>query len=103
MYKVVVNVPLSHADEVRKAIGKAGGGRIGKYAFCSFSLRGTGRCLPDADANPHIGTPGELEEIEEERIEVTTAPETLEDVVAAIKRVHPYEEIAMDVWEVEVR
>ncbi|MBI5134319.1 MAG: hypothetical protein HZA81_02970 [Candidatus Taylorbacteria bacterium] len=97
--KIVVYVPLSHADTVREAIGTAGGGRLGKYSFCSFSIRGIGRFRPDEGANPHIGKVGSLESVEEERIEVTCDKEIEEKVISAIKKVHPYEEIALDVYE----
>jgi hypothetical protein len=97
-YKIVVFVPLANADQVREAIGQAGGGKLGKYSFCSFSTRGIGRFKPEEGANPHIGIVGKLEEVEEERIEVTCHQEVLADVIAAIRRVHPYEEVALDVW-----
>lgn len=100
-YKLAIYVPLDHADKVREAIGQAGGGKLGNYSFCSFSTRGIGRFKPEAGANPAIGKIGELEQVEEERIEITCDSAVLQDVVAAIKRVHPYEEIAMDVWELK--
>lgn len=96
--KLVVYVPLSHADIVREAIGAAGAGKIGKYSFCSFSTRGVGRFKPEKGANPHIGSVGKLEAVEEERIEVTCDDALVETVVAAIKRVHPYEEVALDAY-----
>lgn len=97
-HKIVVYVPLTHTDIVREAIGKAGGGKLGKYSHCSFSMRGIGRFRPDEGANPHIGEVGKFEEVEEERIEVTCDTRVVGNVIAAIKRAHPYEEIAMDVW-----
>ena len=97
-YKIVVFVPLDHADKVREAIGEAGGGKLGKYSFCSFSTRGIGRFKPDEGAKPHIGTVGKFEQVEEEKIEIICDEKIMEDVIAAIKRVHPYEEIAMDIW-----
>ena len=100
-HKIVVYVPLTHTDVVREAIGKAGGGKLGKYSYCSFSTRGIGRFRPDEGANPHIGTAGKFEEVEEERIEVTCDFRVVGNVSAAIKRAHPYEEIAMDVWPLE--
>lgn len=96
--KIVVTVPLDHADIVRQAIGAAGGGRMGKYSFCSFSVRGVGRFKPGEGADPHIGAVGRLEEVEEERIEVTVDDAALPGVVAAIKKVHPYEEVVVDVY-----
>lgn len=100
-HKIVVYVPLTHTDTVRKAIGEAGGGKLGKYSYCSFSTRGIGRFRPDEGANPHRGEIGKFEEVEEERIEITCDSRVVGDVIAAIKRAHPYEEIAMDVWPLE--
>lgn len=99
--KIVVYVPLDHAEAVRLAIGAAGGGRLGKYSYCSFSVRGVGRFKPEEGARPHIGTVGKAEEVEEERIEVTCDQTLVGAVVAAIKRVHPYEEVALDVYKLE--
>jgi len=96
--KLIVTVPLTHADIVREAVGKAGAGRVGKYEFCSFSMKGVGRFRPLEGANPAIGSVGELEQVEEERIEVICEQEILNDVIAMIKSVHPYEEIAIDVY-----
>ncbi|MFA6099986.1 MAG: hypothetical protein WC750_03870 [Patescibacteria group bacterium] len=101
-YKLVVYVPLTHADVVRQAIGEAGGGKIGKYLFCSFTSRGIGRFKPEQGANPTIGVVGKFEEVEEERIEVTCDGQVIEDVIAAMKRAHPYEEVAYDLYPLEV-
>jgi hypothetical protein len=99
--KIVVYVPETHANIVREAMGKAGAGQIGNYSFCSFSSKGIGRSLPGDGAQPFIGTVGKLEEIPEERIEVTCAREKLEKVIAEMKKVHPYEEVAFDVYPLE--
>jgi hypothetical protein len=101
-YKLVFTVPLSHADVVREAIGKVGAGRLGDYSFCSFSTRGVGRFIPNADAHPHIGEAGTLEQVEEERVECNVSAEVLDNVIAALKRTHPYEEIAYDLYPLEI-
>lgn len=100
-HKIVVYVPLTHADKVREAIGVAGGGKLGNYSFCSFSTKGIGRFKPEAGAKPAIGEVGKFEEVEEERIEVTCDTDAVKNVVSAIKKSHPYEEIAMDVYPLE--
>lgn len=100
--KIVVYVPVESADLVREAIGKAGGGKIGNYSFCSFSVRGVGRFMPGEGAHPVIGNVGNLEQVEEERIEVTCSAESVNEVITAIKRVHPYEVPVMDVFSVEL-
>ena len=77
------------------------GGELGNYSFCSFSIRGIGRFKPEAGAQPHIGTVGKLEEVEEERIEVTCDTVLVPKIVEAIKKVHPYEEVALDIYKLE--
>jgi len=99
--KLVVFVPLTHVDAVRTAMGTAGAGKIGNYSNCSFSCRGVGQFKPEDGAHPAIGEVGKLEEVEEERIEVICARENLTAVIEAIKKVHPYEEIVMDVYPLE--
>jgi hypothetical protein len=99
--KIVVFVPESHTDKVRDAMGKAGAGNIGNYSFCSFSSKGIGRFKPEQGASPHIGEVGEFEEVVEERIETICPRVKLQAVVAAIKEVHPYDEVAMDIYPLE--
>jgi hypothetical protein len=102
-YKLVVTVPSTHAEAVRLAIGEAGAGRIGKYSFCSFTTRGIGRFRPEEGAMPTIGEIGTMEEIEEEKIECQCDESVIDTVLAALKKVHPYEEIAYDLWKLENR
>lgn len=99
--KIVVFVPESHADIVRETIGKVGAGKIGNYTFCSFSSKGIGRFKPEEGATPTIGEVGKFESVNEERIEVVCDRNILKDVVAAIKKVHPYEEVALDIYPLE--
>lgn len=67
--KIVVFVPKTHTDIVRKALGDAGAGKIGNYSHCSYSVDGKGRFLPLVGAKPAIGDVGKYEEVLEERIE----------------------------------
>lgn len=97
-YKIIVFVPVTHGDRLRQAMGDAGAGIIGNYSYCSFTVKGIGRFRPDEGANPAIGDVGRLEAVEEERIETACAEARLADVLAAIRRAHPYEEPAVDVY-----
>lgn len=100
-YKVVVTVPENEADKLREAIGNAGGGKVGDYTHCSFSVKGVGRFIPNEGANPTIGEIGNLEEVAEERIEISCDSNNIEVVIAAIKQNHSYEEPAIDVYKLE--
>lgn len=99
--KLVIFVPISHADIVRQVLGESGAGRIGNYDFCSFSTRGIGRFRGNEKSNPAIGEAGKYESTEEERIEVVVPRKILEKVIDAMKKVHPYEEVAYDVYSIE--
>lgn len=99
--KLVVFVPLSHADIVRQTLGEAGAGKIGNYDFCSFSSRGTGRFRGNEKTNPAIGEAEKHEAVDEERIEVVVPREILKEIVEKIKSVHPYEEVALDIYPLE--
>ena len=96
--KIVTFVPSENADAVRDAIGKAGAGQIGEYSFCSYTVKGTGRFIPSDNANPHIGERGKLEAVEEERIEVECERSKTKQVIEVMKSVHPYEEVAFDIY-----
>ncbi len=96
--KLVVFVPKSHADVVRKAIGDAGGGKMGNYSHCTFTIKGDGRWLPLKGSNPTIGKLGELSEEEEERIEFDCEKKLAKKVISAIRKVHPYEEVAINIY-----
>ena len=99
--KMVVFVPESHAAAVREAMGEAGAGKMGNYSFCSFSSKGVGRFRPDEGAEPAIGEVGRLEEVVEERIEALCRRENVNAVIEAIKEVHPYEEVPIDLYNIE--
>ncbi len=99
--KIVVTVPKEQADQVREAMAQAGAGTIGNYSHASFSVRGLGRFQPLKGAKPAVGQIGQLEEVEEERIETICPYHQARSVVQAIKSVHPYEEPAIDVYPLE--
>ena len=98
LVKIVVFVPEENADMVRDALGKAGAGKIGEYSFCSYSLKGVGRFKPSDSANPHIGSAGKLEAVDEERIEVACEKDQASEIIKVIKEVHPYEEVVVDIY-----
>ncbi|MFZ4500290.1 MAG: hypothetical protein ACOYMZ_02185 [Minisyncoccia bacterium] len=96
--KLIIFVPLTHSDIVRQALGEAGAGKIGNYDFCSFSTRGIARFRGNKNSNPRIGESEKYESVEEERIEVVLPREILNSVIEKVKSVHPYEEVAFDVY-----
>lgn len=96
--KIVVFTPVSHSDEIRRALAEAGAGHIGNYDFCSFTSVGTGRFRGLDGSKPFIGKPGNIEEVREEKIEVICPSELLNKILESARSVHPYEEPAIDVY-----
>ncbi len=96
--KLVVFVPPEALEPVREALFAAGGGRIGNYERCSWYCEGTGtfRALPGAD--PAVGEVGREERVVEHRLETVFPEERQAEIVAALRRSHPYEEPAFDVY-----
>ena len=70
---------------------------MGNYSHGSFSSKGHGRFIPLQGANPAIGEIGKLEVVEEERIETLCLREKVKEVIEAIRKVHPYEELDFDI------
>ncbi len=96
--KIIITVPTSHADIVRKVLGDAGAGVFGNYSHCSITTKVTGRWLAHDGANPHLGNIGELESAEEEKVEVVCEREKAKEIIEAVRKVHPYDEPTFDIY-----
>jgi len=98
LVKLAVFVPETHVEVVRNAITSAGAGHIGNYSHCTFQTAGTGTFLPLAGSNPFLGRQGCLERVSEMRLEAVMPEAISRKVIEAMKKVHPYEEVAFDVF-----
>jgi hypothetical protein len=96
--KLVVFVPSSALEAVRDALFAAGAGRIGAYERCSWYTEGTGTFLGGESTNLAIGKAGREERVPELRLETVYPAEAHEQVLAALRAAHPYEEPAFDVY-----
>lgn len=103
MYKVFVFAPRDQKiiRSIIDAAAKAGAGKIGKYNKCAFITEGIGAWEAEKDAHPAVGEVGKLQNIEEVKIEMQCPDESLKQVLSAIKKVHPYEEVVIDVFRME--
>ncbi|MCD6638848.1 MAG: Nif3-like dinuclear metal center hexameric protein, partial [Nocardioides sp.] len=97
--KIITFVPEGDADAVRAALVEAGGGHIGDYDSCTYSMAGEGRFRPLEGSSPTIGRVGEVEVVAETRIETVVPRSRRASVVRALLAAHPYEEPAFDVVE----
>jgi len=95
--KVAVFVPVADVERVAAAMADAGAGAIGNYDSCSFRSAGTGTFRAKENARPYIGSRGVLERTPEVRLESLVPVWSLDKVIGAMKRAHPYEEVAFDI------
>jgi hypothetical protein len=91
-------VPEEALDATRDAVFAAGAGRIGDYARCSWYAEGTGTFFGGADTAPALGESGREERVAELRVETVVPEERIRDAIVALRRAHPYEEPAYDVY-----
>ncbi|MFL6288270.1 MAG: Nif3-like dinuclear metal center hexameric protein [Actinomycetes bacterium] len=97
--KVVTFVPPSHAQAVIDAMAAAGAGTLGDYRRCAWTGAGSGTFTPQPGARPTIGTVGATEVLNEARVEMLAPRQLRTAVVTALRTAHPYEEVAVDVYE----
>ena len=99
--ELVVYVPEANADELRTALAKAGAGNIGNYDSCSFNSTGSGYFRAKDGANPYVGELGELHKENEVRVSVIFSKHLESGIMKAMRAVHPYEEIAYQIYSIE--
>lgn len=101
MYKLCVYVPVSHLEAVKQALFAAGAGRIGDYDSCCWQVAGRGQFRPLAGADPFVGAQGQIETVEEYKVELVCDDNVVVAAITALKQAHPYEEPAYQVWKLE--
>ncbi len=102
LYQIYFYVPKEDANRVKEAMFKAGAGKIGDYEHCSWECEGVGQFKPKDGANPHIGEVNKLEFVKELKVEMVCQKRYLKDVIDALKKSHPYEEVAYGVIELKL-
>lgn len=101
LQKLVVYVPQSHYEAVRQAIVKCNKATIGNYIGCTFGAEGIGTFMPLEGSTPYLGKMDQLEAVKEVRLECMVEPSQVQELMDIIKRVHPYEEVAYDLYNLE--
>jgi len=99
MYKLCVFIPKSHLQQVKTALFEAGAGQIGNYDRCCWQTQGQGQFRPLENSQPYLGQTGEIEEVDEYKVELVVKDKLIQRVISSMKQAHPYEEPAYDVWK----
>ena len=94
--KLITFCPEENAEEIRTALFNAAAGHISNYTECSFNTAGIGTFRAGEGSNPFVGKKGERHREKEMKIE-TIYPQHIESqLLIALFKVHPYEEVAYD-------
>jgi dinuclear metal center YbgI/SA1388 family protein len=96
--KLVTFCPVDYAEKVRQALFEAGAGHIGKYDCCSYNLSGEGTFRALEGSNPFVGERNVVHVEPETRIEVIYPMFIEHQLIAALLKSHPYEEVAYDCY-----
>lgn len=99
--KLVYFVPKSEAKQTLDAVFAAGAGQIGEYSNCAFQSEGIGTFTPSSIANPSIGSANQAEEVQESRIEILLPSYLSHQIIKALKKAHPYEQVAYYIQQLE--
>lgn len=102
MYLFTFYVPVSHLESTKQAVFATGAGRYENYDSCCWQTSGQGQFRALEGSNPFIGQQGEIEKVEEYKVEMMCAEEHLEAAMTAMKEAHPYEEPAYHAIAVKV-
>ncbi len=101
-YKFNVYVPEEYSEKIINALAEVDAGHIGNYSTCTFSTKGLGTFKPLSGTNPFIGSEGSLEKVKEVKIETVVREENLSITIDKVIENHPYEEVAYDIFELNV-
>lgn len=99
MYQLVFYVPGTHLDAVKSAVFDAGAGKFGQYDQCAWQTSGQGQFRPLDSSQPYVGRRGQLEIVEEIRVEMICVDERINAAVKALLAAHPYEQPAYAVYK----
>lgn len=91
MYHIAFYVPVTYVEIVKDKMFEAGAGRLGNYENCSFEYKGIGQFRPMKGGHPFVGHEGEIERVDEVKIEMICEEPFLEASITALKKNHPYE------------
>lgn len=94
MVQLFFFVPPEHAEAVKEACFKAGGGAYRRYDKCAWETAGYGQFRPLEGSDPFLGTRNKLEKVKELKVEMLCREEDLPEIFDALIEAHPYEEPA---------
>lgn len=101
LLKIEFYVPESHLESVKQAMFAEGAGKVGDYDSCAWQTLGQGQYRPLQGSDPYQGQAGVVEQAAEYKVEMVCVEERVGAVIAALRKSHPYEEVAFSVIRTE--
>ena len=99
--QLVVYCPLTHSLALKEALLENGAGSFRNYDNCSFSVKGKGTFRPKKGSSPFLGNLGDLEQVDEERLEFFFNNEDENRLLDVMHQNHPYEQVAFQVYSLD--
>ena len=99
MYQLIFYVPVSHLEQVKSALFAAGAGRHNDYDQCSWQTLGQGQFRPLPNSSPYLGQIGQLETLQEYKVEMICSENCIKNAVNALLTTHPYQHPAYAVYK----
>ena len=90
--KLEIFIPETHLEPLQHALQEVDAGHIGSYDCCLSYSPVTSCWRPLEGTTPYLGSVGEISRESELKVEVTVRADRVDKTIAAVKRVHPYEE-----------
>jgi dinuclear metal center YbgI/SA1388 family protein len=97
LMKLFTFAPIEFAEKVRSAIFQAGAGHVGNYSECSFNTEGMGTFKAEEGTKPYVGEIGKQHQEKEIRMEFVFPVYLQGQILSAMIKAHPYEEVAFDI------
>ncbi len=96
-FKIGTCIPRGHLDRLMDGVSSSISPLYPGYDRCFSYWPVTGTWRPLEGSSPYLGAVGRIETAEEMRVEFAVSEEDLGKAVEAVRRLHPYEEPAIDV------
>ena len=91
--KIFVTIPINSLDDVRNILYESKAGIIGNYTCCTS----TTNCTVNDKVNPYIGDNNKINYVNEAKLEIICNVLDVKEILEKIRKVHPYEEPAIDI------
>jgi hypothetical protein len=88
---------INHIIDEASALGA---GVYGNYSHSTFITRGKGNWKSEIGAHPYEGNVGEVTRTDVAKIEMTCLRKDIQKIAQAIKKVHPWEQVDIDFFQI---